>query len=88
MATLDLKPRETILGAYTSKHCQELFGPTRLLQLPLVHPPQSRKRSPIRIRDSINFNRGKDRFPRAVSSDFVSKVDGARYPSAILSIRR
>ena len=55
MATLDLKPKEIIMGAYMSIHCQELFvipqfhrfdgkAPTAVFNAVSVHPAPSRKR--------------------------------------------
>ena len=55
MATIDLKPRETVMGAYTAIHCQELFVVQQFsrfdgksMSAPTVpaisYPPQSRKR--------------------------------------------
>ena len=55
MATLDLKPIEIVMGAYSSIHCQELFvipqfhrfdgkAPTTVLNAVSAHPAPSRKR--------------------------------------------
>ena len=55
MATLDLKPKEIVMGAYTSIHCQELFvipqfhrfdgkAPTAVSNAVSAHPAPSRKR--------------------------------------------
>jgi hypothetical protein len=55
MATMDLKPRETVMGAYTAIHCQELFVVQQFRRfdgkavpaptVPAIsYPPQSRKR--------------------------------------------
>ena len=54
MATMDLKPRETVMGAYTATHCQELFVVQQFSRFDgksvsaptvpaLLYPPQSRK---------------------------------------------
>ena len=54
-ATMDLKPRETVMAAYTAVHCQELFVVQQFgrfdgkaMSAPtgpaITYPPQSRKR--------------------------------------------
>ena len=129
MATLDLKPRETVMGAYTAIHCQDLFVVQQFnrfdgksMSAPTVpaisYPPQSRKRPlpqsgppPLRQRTSlvsaapranpgrpapivarVPYLGGNNPAPRAgpplaggapqyiCVSDFVSKIDGVRYP--------
>jgi hypothetical protein len=129
MATLDLKPRETVIGAYTAIHCQDLFVVQQFnrfdgksMSAPTVpaisYPPQSRKRPlpqsgppPLRQRTSlvsaapranpgrpapivarVPYLGGNNPAPRAgpplaggapqyiCVSDFVSKIDGVRYP--------
>ena len=131
MATLDLKPKETVMGAHTSLHCQDLFvipqfsrfdgkAPTSAAAVPLPSfPAQSRKRplpqtgpsyvKQTRANPNISLPRGNlsrltsapVKGPPPVSigqpartgpppstasapyicvSDFVTKLDGNRYP--------